>query len=822
MYDLNRKEGAYYITMEYVPGEDLKGLIKKVKLDTGSIISIGKQICEGLSEAHRLDIVHRDLKPSNIMIDKDGIARIMDFGIARSIKEKGITGSGVMIGTPEYMSPEQIEAKDLDQRTDIYSLGVILYEMVTGKVPFEGETPMSIAVNQKDGILKRPEEYNVNIPHELSDLIMRCLEREKENRYSKAEEVKSEFAKIEKGLPSTEKIVPQKKTATSREITLKFDIKKLFIPAFVIILFLIIMGYFILQKGSKIIEIKIGRTQQITYAPGIEIDPTISPDGKMIAYAAGPVSKMHLYIRQISGGRTIALTESFPGNYRWPQWSPDGTSLIFQSDETIYTIPALGGIPKQLVKTPKGETIDTIQVEMNGTPSWSPDGTQLAYAEGKNIFVVSADGLESRKLVESFLPYSLRWSPDGSKIAYVSGNTSFVFGRPIIGNIAPSSIWIVSTVKGDPVQITDNQYLNVSPVWTPDGGNLLYVSNQGGSRDIYQIPLKGSSEPAGPPVRLTTGLDAHTISISADGKKLAYSVFAYSANIWKIRIPKGETISITEAVPVTEGNQAIEGISVSPDGKWLAFDSNRSGNQDIYKMPVEGGELEKLTTHPSDDFLPSWSYDGKDIVFYSFRKGNRDIHTMTAEGGSIQQLTDDPAQERYPDWSPDGNHIVFQSDKTGVNELFIISRENKDSKWESPRQLTFDGGKFPRWSPDGNSIAYSEGKTSKSSLRVIHPEGGDPMILLSSSDPDAVPIPIFPEWSPDSQTVYYKAYDNQGNSSFWSVPVSGGKAKLLVRFNDSLRKSIRHEYATDGTYLFFTITENRSDLWVMDLIIEEK
>ena len=438
--------------------------------------------------------------------------------------------------------------------------------------------------------------------------------------------------------------------------------------------------------------------------------------------------------------------------------------------------------------------------------------------QGGNIYVCSVDSGESNKIGEAFEPYCLSWSPDGSKIAYVSGNPLFIFGKPVIGNIAPSSIWIVYIEKGDSVQITENQYLNVSPVWTPDGRNLLFVSNQGGSRDVYQLPLNASSEPSSPPVRLTTGINAHTISISADGKKLAYSVFTYTANIWSIRIPKGEAISISEAQSVTEGNQAIEGISISPDGKWLAFDSNRSGNQDIYKMPVGGGELEKLTTSPSDDFLPSWSPDGKEIVFYSFRTGNRDIHLMTADGGSIRQLTDDPAQERYPDWSPDGNHLVFHSAKTGNQELFVISRKSKILEWGTSQQLTFDGGHYPRWSPVGNLIAYIADGT----LRVISPEGGDPRILVSSHDPPTIPVPIFPEWSADGRTIYYKGYNTEGDSSFWSVPTVGGKPKLLVRFDDALRKSIRIEFASDGSHLFFTLTDNKSDLWVMDLIIDEK
>ena len=236
MYDLGEEKGTHYITMEYVPGEDLKRLIRKVgQFNAGKTIFMARQVCEGLAEAHRFGVVHRDLKPQNIMIDEEGNARIMDFGIARTVKGKGITGEGVMIGTPEYMSPEQAEVKEVDQRSDIYSLGVILYEMVTGRVPFEGETPLGIAMKHKSEVPPDPRQINAQLTEDLSLVIMRCLEKDKEKRYQSAGEVNSELLNIEKGMPTAERIVPEKKPLTSREITVKFSIRKLFLPALVVI-----------------------------------------------------------------------------------------------------------------------------------------------------------------------------------------------------------------------------------------------------------------------------------------------------------------------------------------------------------------------------------------------------------------------------------------------------------------------------------------------------------------------------------------------------------------------------------------------------------
>ena len=250
MYDLGEHKGTHFITMEYVSGEDLKSLVRRVSFDIGTTIKIANQVCKGLSEAHRLGVIHRDLKPSNIMIDKEGSARIMDFGIARLTKAKGITGAGVMIGTPEYMSPEQVDGKETDRRSDIYSLGVILYEMSTGRLPFEGDTALSIAVQHRSDVPKDPREFSAQIPEDLSRLILRCLEKQKKDRYQNTDEVYVDLVQIEQGMPPTERVVARKKPLTSKEITVSISLKKLFIPI-VAVLAVLIAALIILKPWSK-------------------------------------------------------------------------------------------------------------------------------------------------------------------------------------------------------------------------------------------------------------------------------------------------------------------------------------------------------------------------------------------------------------------------------------------------------------------------------------------------------------------------------------------------------------------------------------------
>ena len=276
MYDLSEEDGTHFITMEYITGEDLKSSIRRLgQLTVGKAVFIARQISEGLAEAHNLDIIHRDLKPQNIMIDKDGNAKIMDFGIARSVEAEGLTDSGMMIGTPYYMSPEQVEGKEADQRSDIYALGIILFEMLTGKVPFEGDTPLSIAVKQKNEVPPDPKKINIQIPEALRFLVFKCMEKDREKRFQKVKEVLAELDTIEKEIQTAEKVISERRTVFSVR-----KWRKLVIPATIFLAVVFLLSWLLFDESLFPKKKKVGISRGMEWKSSIAVLPFMDISSK--------------------------------------------------------------------------------------------------------------------------------------------------------------------------------------------------------------------------------------------------------------------------------------------------------------------------------------------------------------------------------------------------------------------------------------------------------------------------------------------------------------------------------------------------------------
>jgi Tol biopolymer transport system component len=787
--------------MPYLRGETLRErLIKSGELPLPDAVRLLCEIADALAGAHQQGVVHRDIKPENVLLSGRH-AMVMDFGVAKAVTEatgrQQLTTAGVALGTPAYMAPEQATGDPhLDSRVDIYALGVLGYELLTGHPPFHGLNAQQTLAAHVTAAPAPISAHRPGIPAQLEALIMKCLAKRPADRYQTAEELLATLEPLSTPSGGT--------TPTTTRPLPGVRVRKPFPMWAAVLAGLLVLGGIgvLLARRTPAAPLELGRRNQVTLAPGLEINPALSPDGKFLVYAGGTTSQTKLFVRQLDAGSTVPITSDIPGNLRRPLWSPDGTRIAFESPQGIESVGALGGVPKLLVG---GEA-----QELPADFAWSPDGQSIAYRVRDTLYTRPSDGGASRPVVTAFELHSPAWSPDGRWIVYVTGNRDFVSANAYFGNLAPSAVWLAPAGGGKAVQMTDNRSLNTSPIWLPDGHQLLFISNRDGGRDIYRQALHDSGEPRGSPVRLTTGLNAHSISLSGDGKRIAYSVYTETANAWSLPVPRREPVSISRAAPVTTGKQIIEGVSVSPDGRWIAFDSDRSGNQDIYKMPLAGGEPEQLTTDPQDDFSPAWSPDGKEIAFHSFRNGNRDIFIVPATGGPAEPVVVTPAQERGPAWSPDGNRLVFASTQAGGYALYVLSRQG--GKWGPPTRLSSElfmgrSGRFA-WSPDGRFIAHLEPQA----IQITPLAGGEKHKLVERSGIQSL------IWSRDSRFIYYVGTDALGELGLWSVAFTGATPRLLVRFDDPRTDFSRGNWAVSGNRFYFALEKREADIWTAQVL----
>jgi len=797
------KGGLLYYTMPFISGENLRARIVRLReLPVMDATRILREVADALDYAHEQGVVHRDIKPENILLSGSH-ALVTDFGVSKALSsattetrlEGGsvLTSLGIALGTPTYMAPEQAAADpQVDHRADIYALGVVGYELLAGRPPFTGMTPQATLSAQVTMSPDPVTQHRPNIPPALSAAIMRCLEKHPSDRWQTAGELRTQLETVFTPGGVTQPVAAPRPS-------FRWTPRRMMIAAAVA--GVLIAGVFLSTIAFKKEDagFTIGANHQVTNLPGVELYPAISPDGKMVAYVASHGGKAQIFVRQITGGRAVAITDG-AASAVWPRWKPDGSALLYTSEGTAFTIPPLGGSPTALI--PKSASGSYVFCE------WSPSGSTIVCGNTVDgaLYVAGASGENMRRLTppSDDVLHSASWSPDGKRIAYVSGNFQFVDWGGNLGNLAASSIWVKPISGGSPVRITDAIHLNTSPVWTPDGGRVLFVSSLGGTRDIYAQKVNGNSDAVGAPVRLTTGLNPHTISLSADGGHLAYSAFTTTANVWSASLHGFDPIPPASMREITFGNQTIEAMSVSPDGHWLAYDSNLSGNSDIYKISVEGGEPQQLTHDPADDFVPVWSPDGSEIAFHSFRNGTRDIFLMSTDGSRTETVVASPRQERNASWSPDGRSIVFE---VMPDSIFVVARAG--AGWGSPR--FFKKGFMAAWSPDGKTI----GIVSEGTLELV-PVGAGQEVTIARNG-------LFGEqvgglaWSADSRIIYHCEIASDGTNSLWAAPVTGENPKLLLHLTDPLRQLYRQWIAADSRHIFFTIGSRESDVWVMEL-----
>ncbi len=459
-------------------------------------------------------------------------------------------------------------------------------------------------------------------------------------------------------------------------------------------------------------------------------------------------------------------------------------------------MPALAGAPRQVASPLSGRAYVS-------QPQWSTDGTELAFTAsdkiGPVVENVSLETDESRTLA---LPgrlgnrrFDLSWSPDGRYFAYVEAIDR-------AGEV--TQIRALRVADEESFLVTDGRTKDWSPNWSQDGRALYFVSNRGGSMDLWMRPIAAEGRPIGEPQQLTTGIGMQQATFSPDGRKLIYSRGGPQFNIWRVPVLSDRPSSWADAQQLTFEQAFIQHLDVSTEGQWFLFSSDRSGNQDLWKISAGGGEIQQITTNPTPDWWPRLSPDGKQIAFYAYRSGNRDIWVMPVDGGPARQLTDQEAVDAFPAWSPDGRMLAFASGRSGNQDIWVVPAEGGEAK-----QLTEhpDFDSYPEWSLDGEWVYFESNRTGESRVWRTPAEGGEP-------EPVTRGPASTPRASLDGKRILFLR-----SRSIWAVSLED-KTEYPVLDHEGRLGNWGGNLATDGMYLDFPWGRNLTDLWVMDVVRE--
>ena len=802
IYDIGETDdGQIYLAMAFCDGENLRQRIDADRIRIDDALEIAIQMADGLADAHAHGIVHRDVKPANVMFTHGRTVKLVDFGLAKLAGQTGLTQSGTALGTANYMSPEQTRGEEVDHRTDIWALGVVLYEMITGQLPFCGDNYLAIATAIAQNTPTPLSSLRSGVPLALERVVARALAKPPAARYQSvsdfAAELKQLRFELERSTTATHLDVtpPPERRRGTRRIAM----------AAAVILGAVGAIWLLSDRPAPQRDIRLTNIRQLTSAVGVEDYPAWSPDGQVLAYAANPDSDLYggnwdIWVAQADGGESINRTADFTGDDRYPSWSPDGSQIAFWSSREgggFFVMPAIGGAPRRVAAT------GNLPVAELSPPQWSPDGTELAMTayddEGVFAEILALGAGTSRRvsLAAEFRALDLSWSPDGRFLAYIDAiNLSAQVTR----------LWLVNIEDGKTRSPTDGRSAHWSPHWAADSRTLYFVSNEAGSMDLWQIRLDDDGGLAGGAEPVTSGVGMIRASLAPDASRLAYSRGRRVANVWRVPILDDRPARWEDAEQLTYDQAFIEFLDVSSDGTQLLFDSDRNGNPAIWTSPVAGGEMRQLTAESAPDWAPRWSPDGRRIIFYSFRTDNRDIWIMPADGGVSQQVTEVEASDLVPTWAPDESAVAFTSLRTGDPEIWIAPLDGGE-----PRQLTDAAGddRRPDWSPDGAWLTFVSTRSGELRLWRAPADGGEAEQLTEGTA-------YFPRWSPDGRHVYFTALgDRTGN--LWRVSIDDRVERPVTDLSNRRGSVGELAIATDGDFLYFTWEEDQGDIWIADV-----
>ncbi len=786
--------GTPYFVMEYVEGRSLQELLRQKRMDLPEIARLSVQIADGLRAADEKRLGHRDIKPSNLMVKPDGRTKIMDFGLSKILRGdefvgKNLTRDGMVAGTPEYVSPEQALGEPVDGRSDIFSFGIVLYEMLAGKYPFGGDSAEQKMVSIVTQEIARPKGTEA-LPEPWDGIVQRALAKSKETRYVDAAALLAvgESAKARLLLTSMTSIPALAPAVLGHK---KWAPLVLLAGLAAAVLLVVVASRSLRKTAAPGDSLPSGPLSavQITSSSGLDVHPSFSPDGSSLAFASDRSGSFEIFVRQlVAGGGEIPVTNDGNQNLE-PTFSPDGLSIAFTSQVRggIWIVPALGGSPRRVS-------------EIGSNPAFSPDGKTLVFQSDplhdlnagafaalppSVLYTVSVAGGTPVPLTSPGEPAgghgAPTFSPDGRTIAFVT------YVRP------RSEVWTVPAAGGKPKLLAKALFSYFDPVFSPDGKALYFAAAapnapSGAGLGLFRLRLDA---PEATPEEVLNPATAtpRGIAVSRDGLKLAYGALVTASNLFSLDVASGR------ASQLTSGSARSSRPAFSPDGSRLVYCSWRTGaNNDIY-LRDENGVATQITTDPGNDDFPWFFPDGERIAFASSRKGPLGLFELHLKTRTEKQLaTFLPEGVESPRLSPDGRFVAFNSRRDGTTtNVWVMGAAG-----ENPRKLTNDPelAAFPSFSPDGKAIAFEVKRGDVYQVAEVPFEGGEPRMLTKAKGvhwpygftPDGRQVlfagqrgGVWGLYGVDRRTLEEKRYFNEGRlSSYLRYPVMSPSGKTIV------------------------------------------